>query len=192
MPLTAQAPPFDLLLDRLPDNYAGYLIRTDYRIGIQISLCLQDDGLTQEERVTQAVWLLFGSGAPPLETALEGLSWYLSCGQPRRDDVPAAGTPQRVWFDYDHARIVSSFYKSFGMKVHRETLHWFEFMALLDGLDEDSALSNAIQLRGTDTAKLKGRHKSDVERAKRLLTPPVQYSEEEQAAIEDFFGGTEK
>lgn len=189
MPQNEQAPPFNLLLDRLPDSYDGYLFRTDYRIGIQISLCLQDEDLTQEERVTQAVWLLFGNGAPPLETALEGLAWYLSCGQPRREDIPPSGAPQRFWFDYDHARIVSSFYKSFGVKIHRENLHWFEFMAMLDGLDEDSALSNAIQLRGTDTTKLKGKHKRDMERAKKLLTPPVTYSEEEQAAIEEFFGG---
>ena len=66
MPLNGQAPPFNLLLDPLPDSYAGYLIRTDYRIGVQISLCLQDEDLTQEERVSQAVWLLFGSGAPPV------------------------------------------------------------------------------------------------------------------------------
>lgn len=105
--------------------------------------------------------------------------------------MPPSVAPQRFWFDYDHARIVSSFYKTFGTRLHRERLHWFEFMSMLDGLDEDSALSNAIQLRGTDTSKMKGRQKREVERAKKLLTPPVTYSEDERAAIAEFFSGAE-
>lgn len=71
--------------------------------------------------------------------------------------------------------------------MHRENLHWFEFMSMLDCVDEDSSLSNAIQLRGTDTSKMKGKQKRDTERAKRLLTPPVHYSESEQEAIDEFF-----
>ncbi len=183
---SGQVQPFNILLDPLPDSYEGYLIRTDYRIGIQISLCLQDMDLTQNERVSEALWLLYGNGVPPFGTALEGLSWFLSCGQPKRDDVPSGG-PQRFWFDYDHARIAASFYKTYGVKLHRERLHWFEFMAMLDSLDEDSSLSNAIQLRGTDTSQMKGKQRAQFERAKRLMTPPVRYTEEEEAAIEAFF-----
>ena len=36
---------FNLLLDALPTEYEGYLIRTDYRIGIQISQALEDEEL---------------------------------------------------------------------------------------------------------------------------------------------------
>ena len=184
---TAQVPAFNLLLDRLPDNFDGWLIRTDYRIGIQISLCLQDEELTQEERMTEAVCLLFGNGLPPLETAMNGLNWFLQCGQPKRDDVPASQGKQKFWFDFDHARICASFRKTFGMELHKIRMHWFEFMALLDCLDEDSSLSNAIQMRGQDTSKMKGRQKHDAERVKKILSPPVQYSEAEQDQINDFF-----
>lgn len=184
---SAQAPAFNILLDRLPDSYQGWLIRTDYRIGIQIALCLQDEELTQEERVTEAVYLLFGNGQPPLQTAMDGIAWFLQCGQPKREDVPATTSSQRFWFDFDHARICASFQKTFGVKLHRENLHLFEFMSMLDCVDEDSSLSNAIQLRGTDTSKMKGKQKRDTERAKRLLTPPVHYSESEQEAIDEFF-----
>lgn len=182
-----QVPAFNILLDRLPDNFKGWLIRTDYRIGIQISICLQDEDLTQEERITESVYLLFGNGIPPVETALAGLMWFLSCGQPKRDDISPSAAPQRFWFDFDHARICASIRKTYGIELHRMNLHWFEFMSMLDCLDEDSSLSNAIQLRGTNTAKMKGKQKQQVERAKKLLTPPVQYSKEEQDAIDDFF-----
>ena len=42
---------FNMLLDRLPSSYKGYLIRTDYRIGIQISLALDDPDLSDNDRV---------------------------------------------------------------------------------------------------------------------------------------------
>lgn len=190
MAQTEQAPPFNILLDRLPDNYDGWLIRTDYRIGVQISLCLQDDDLTNEERASQALWLLYGNGMPPLETALAGLSWFLSCGHPQREDAPASGGPQRFWFDFDHARIAASFYKTYGMKLHREVLHWFEFMSMLDCLDEDSSLSHAIQLRGTDTSKMDSKQRREFERAKKLITPPRHFTDEEKEAIEAFFGSS--
>lgn len=182
-----QAPAFNILLDRLPNDYHGWLIRTDYRIGIQISLCLQDEELTQEERITEAIYLLFGNGQPPIQTAVEAISWFLQCGQQKREDAPAASSPQRFWFDFDHARICASFQKTFGIELHKVSMHWFEFMAMLDCVDEDSSLSNAIQLRGTDTSKMKGKQRRDIERAKKLLTPPVQYTESEKEAIDEFF-----
>ena len=185
----AEREPFTALLDPLPDSWQGWLMRTDYRIGIQISLCLQDGDLSRQERAAVALSLLYGEGVPPLETALEGLSWFLSCGQPRREDLPEGGGPARFWFDFDAARIAASFRKSFGVDLLRARLHWFEFMALLDCLDEDSSLSNAIQLRGADTSQMKGRQRRAYERARRLLTPPPRYSDEEREAIEAFFQG---
>lgn len=187
----AQAQPFNLLLDPLPEDYKGWLIRTDYRIGMQISLCLGDAELSQNERIAQSVYLLFGEGTPPLDVALEGLEWFLNGGQPRRDDIPPVAGPQRFWFDYDAARTSASFKKSFGIDLHRVKMHWFEFLSLLDCVDEDSSLSHAIQTRGTDTSTMKGKQRHDVERIKRLLTPPVTYTQEEQEAIDNFFSQME-
>lgn len=181
------AQPFNILLDPLPDSYEGWLIRTDYRIGIQISLCLEDQDLNEEERVTRALWLLYGNGIPPFEIALDGLHWFMNCGQPKRDDVSHGGGSARFWFDFDHARIAASIRQSYGLEIHREKLHWFEFMAMLDCVNEDSSLSNALQIRGTDTSQMKGKQRRDFERIKKLVTPPVHYTDEEQEAIEAFF-----
>lgn len=177
---------YNILLDPLPDHYNGWLIRTDYRIGIQISLCLKDESLTENERIYIALSLLYGNGVPPFETAVNGLTWFLRCGEEARDDVRGSGKTL-LYFDFDHARIMASFRKTFGMELHKARLHWFEFMAMLDSVDEDSSLSNAIQVRGTDTSGMKGRQKSNYDRMKKNLTPPVHYSEEEQEAIDAFF-----
>lgn len=175
---------YNILLDRLPEEYEGYLIRTDYRIGMQIALCLEDPDLNENDRVYVAACLLFGLGLPPLEIAAEGLGWFLRCGGEKRDDSPKKAS---LWFDFDSGRIYSSFRKTYGIELHKIQMHWFEFMELLGGLDEDSALSNALQIRGTDTSKMKGKQRADYERLKRNLEPPKHYSQEEEASFKEFW-----
>ena len=51
---------YNMLLDRLPTDYNGYLIRTSFRIGMQICMCLKDDNYTEEEKLGIAFDLLYG------------------------------------------------------------------------------------------------------------------------------------
>ena len=71
---------FNLLLDALPAEYEGYLIRTDYRIGIQISQALEDEELEPYEKIGIALSLLYGNGIPPADIAYAGLRWFLNAG----------------------------------------------------------------------------------------------------------------
>lgn len=175
---------FNMLLDRLPEDYNGYLIRTDYRIGIQIHLALEDPNLSERDRAWVALTLLYGAGMPPLNTALDGLVWFLRCGDEKEMEP---GGKRLMWFDFDSARLYSSFRQTFGIELHKVRLHWFEFMSMLESLNEDSALSHAIQIRGTDTSKMKGKQKQDYERLKRNLTPAPALSDEEKDAVEAFW-----
>ena len=164
---------FNMLLDRLPSDYKGYLIRTDYRIGIQISLALDDPNLSDNDRAWVALSLLYGAGMPPIDIALEG-------------EIEPGGK-RMMWFDFDSARLYASFRQTFGIELHKVNLHWFEFMAMMESLNEDSAMSHALQIRGTDTSKMKGKQKQEYERLKRNLTPAPALSEEEKEAIDAFW-----
>lgn len=50
---------FNVLLDRLPKEYEGFPIDTDFDIGIQIIQVLEDEQLSQQERMGTALSLLF-------------------------------------------------------------------------------------------------------------------------------------
>ena len=56
---------YNAMLDRLPEDYCGWLIRTDYRIGVQIQLCISDPELSDSEKTGTALSLLYG---PAMET----------------------------------------------------------------------------------------------------------------------------
>ena len=141
--------------------------------------------MSENDRVFTAISLLFGRSLPPLETAVEGLGWFMRCGAEAQDAPDKA--KQCIWFDFDAGRICSSFRKSFGIDIHKQKMHWFEFMELLGCVDEDSALSHAIQIRGTDTSGMKPKQKAQYERLKKKLTPPVKFTKEEQEAIDEFW-----
>ena len=78
---------YNYLLDRLPTEYEGYLIRTDYRIGMQIDMCLSDRSFPEEDRVLNALYLLYGNGIPDdFIVAYKGLVWFMSCGEKELTD----------------------------------------------------------------------------------------------------------
>lgn len=51
---------YNFLLDSLPEDYEGYLLRTDYRVGIQISQALEDEELSLQERLAVAFHCYMG------------------------------------------------------------------------------------------------------------------------------------
>ena len=175
---------FNILLDKLPTEYEGYLIRTSYRIGIQICLCLEDPDYTEQEKTAICLNLLYGNGMPDPETAIKGLSWFLSCGKEEKKQVGKNKT--LFYFDFDAGRLYSSFKQTYGIDLHKIDMHWFEFIELMGSLDEHSAFENAIQIRDYDMSDLKGKARANMQRMKQNLTPEVKYSAEEQEAIDKF------
>lgn len=176
---------YNAMLDRLPEDYNGWLIRTDYRIGVQIQLCISDPDLTDSEKTWTALSLLYGNGIPPdLKTALDGLSWFLSCGEP-----PSPGEvdnePPLYSFELDSGRIVSGFRKVFGIDLSREKLHWFEFISMLGDL-KDTAFTSVIDIRSTDPSDVDKKKRAEFIRMKNRFSLSGQYSAEEQAEIDEF------
>ena len=107
---------FNVLLDPFPDNYEGYLIRTDFRIGVQIALALADDDLADTEKAATALYLLYGEGVPrDLNLAFKGLRWFMKGGELRgiatddeEEDDDAEGE-DIFSFEYDAMRLYSGF-----------------------------------------------------------------------------------
>lgn len=172
---------YNALLDRLPEDYNGWLIRTDYRIGVQIQMCVSDPALTDSEKTGTALWLLYGNGMPDTKTAISGLSWFMSCGDPKpaeEDEGPAVYS-----FEYDAGRIASGFRKVFGLDITRERLHWFQFVPMLADLS-GTAFTNVIDIRTTDEKDVaKERRAEFLRMKKRFALPRQDWTPEEDEKI---------
>lgn len=145
----------NIMLDGLPTEYKGYLIRTDFRIGMQISEALSDVNLAYPEKMAAALQLLYGNGVPhDRETAENGLWWFMRGGA-EDEDMPERTSGKKV-FDYeqDNRLVYSAFRARFGIDLTRERLHWFAFLAMLSDVGGCS-LADIMEIRGVDLSKLK-------------------------------------
>lgn len=158
---------FNVMLDRLPTEYKGFPINSSFRIGIQISQLLGDNGLSEVERLYKAYDLLFldeglgtgetvpfknsdGGDIPPpdLQTAQEGILWFLTGWY---TDNTAKGKEKEepkkdMDYDVDQWRIFSAFLTQFGVNLNTEDMHFWAFMGLLSTLEE-CAFTRIVDIR---------------------------------------------
>lgn len=178
---------FNYQLDKLPNEYMGYLIRTDFRIGIQIIQCMKDSDYDDTEKTAICLNLLYGNGFPrDFDIAIDGLYWYLKCGEDKTTGESTDTDQDEVYdFDYDSKLIYSAFMKAYGINLNQVNMHWFEFCALMADLN-DTAFSKVIYYRSVDVSDMKGKQLATYTRIKEKLKLPVKYTSEEREAIEKF------
>lgn len=187
---------FNIILDKLPTEYEGYRINTDFQIGIQISQLIGDNELSEDERLCWALSLLFPTEdeegnelqIPDMDTAIAGLRWFL--GDWIHDNLPKAENTAKVTdYDIDQWRIYAAFLSQYGINLNTAQLHFWEFMGLLQNLEE-CAYTRVIDIRQrTETGKMGEKEKKALRKAKQIYKLPDAESEmtaEEISAVEKF------
>ena len=177
----------DIILDGFPEEYEDYLIRTDFRIGIQIAECLNDVDMAEPEKLQVALKLLYGAGIPSnRQLAEDGLKWFMRGGQPEKEHT-SDGKPQTYDFEQDNRLTYSAFRARYGIDLTRERLHWFAFLSMLDDLGT-CALTDIIGVRGMDLSKLSEDQKKYYAELKAKYRIEPKLSEGELARIAEFEG----
>lgn len=130
---------FNPILDNYPDNFEGYLIRSSFRVGMQIMICLESEEYQEYEKMAYAIDLLYGEGKPDSETALRGLMWFLSGGNIENQDNVQQDIEQidkSLDFNVDASRITTAFKRTYNIDLATANLHWFEFLNMLGDLGD--------------------------------------------------------
>lgn len=170
---------FNILLDPLPEEWNGYPIDSDFRIGIQISQCLEDKSLSKLERKLTAINLLFPDEdkRPELEEANSGLKWFLN--EFSHDKHKSTGGSNPISFDNDQWRIYAAFFNQYRIDLNTIDMHWFTFMGLLSNLCECS-FNGVVDIRQKKlTSKMSKEEKEAYNKAKEV------YSLAEEEPISD-------
>ena len=153
----------NILIDLLPSKIVvdgtEYEINTDFRISVLFSLLMEDDELTEEQKVLQALSLYYPVIPNDIGKAIEQIKWFYSCG---KSDKPIGNkkrkTNSKKVFDFeaDANYIYSAFMSQYRIDLQDiGQLHWWKFKALLEGLKEDNKLSKIIEYRSVDLSKIK-------------------------------------
>lgn len=186
---------FNVLLDELPEEWEGYPIASDFRTGIQIMQCLQDEEFEKEERIMCALELLFPNKRkrPDIQQAEKCLNWFMT--EFNHDKHKKKNDNKKAYdFDIDQWRIYSAFLNQYRIDLSSTDMHWFVFMGLLSNLDE-CAFTRVVDIRNKKPrAKDSNEVKKAIAEAKNVYRIDnvkeeelsVEEKEREAAALEQF------
>lgn len=163
-----------LLLDGLPEEYEGVPLSADFRNMIQVDLILREEGVSDVEKTLAALSQLYPEIPADLELAIRGLEWFFSRGaSPQAEDRGApAQKPQPRAFDFDQDAnlIFAAFYAAYGISLTTvDFLHWWEFMALLEGLPEQTLFKRVMYWRTAELGELPKEERKHVQKMRKLF-----------------------
>lgn len=126
---------FNVMLDSFPDEWQGYKLNTDFRIGIMIALATSDNSLSDEEKSIVVLNLLFEDDYPESTQEIgECIEWFMNGWA--TDHFKKSGGVEVMNFDADQGRIYSAFLMQYKIDLNIEDMHFWKFMLLLTNLEE--------------------------------------------------------
>ena len=175
----------NIILDGLPKavkiDGAAVRINTDFRVCLKILRAFEDERLTDSEKITVLVTLLYPE--IPENTALvisQGLK-FLNMG--KEPAMERAKLPQIFSFEKDAQYIFTAFQSSFSIDLSQiEYLHWWAFRSLFSDLGE-SFFNTLIGLR---TRRNKGKLTKEEKEFVREHSELIELEDRHSKAAEDF------
>ena len=113
------------------------------------------------EKIAKSISLIFGGTLPPnLREALVGMMNFFALRDAADDPTEnptGHGTSGKRDYDFaqDAGLIYAAFRQQYGINLLSEKLHWWEFRALLAGLDETTQFVKVVTYRGIDLSTVK-------------------------------------
>lgn len=146
-----------LLLGRLPREIKGVAISPDFRNMIRVEMLLTDNKLPLETRLYMALNQLYPKIPGNAQEAIEGLFWFYSRGESKKNPEGQERGRRAYDFSQDAGLIYSAFFASYGINLPDvDFMHWWEFLALFEGLPEETLIKRVMYWRTCDMTKLKG------------------------------------
>lgn len=154
----------NLLVDKLPTDYEGLKIDTNFRSFILFELLMQDNELKKEEKIYLAIKLLYEEEPKDLKKAIEGILWFYKCSEKEKKSKGGENGKKKQIYSYEHDAkyIYSAFLSQYGIDLNEiNYLHWFKFKALFEGLKSDNRINEIMSYRAMDLSKIKDKAERD-------------------------------
>ena len=171
-----------------------YKINTDFRVALRCFEVVDDATICDEERALAVIYLLFGfiPEAEKLGAFLDKARLFLQCGETTEQQ---AEKKANMSLTHDRGYINASFMSDYRIDLNTAQLHFWQFVELIQGLTENSALSRLRELRDYDLSTIKdAKSRSKIAKAQAQVALPVQRTRDELEAWDEFerlFAGEE-
>lgn len=174
----------NILIDKLPNEYEGLEINTDFRSSILFELLMQDNSLSPELKIKLSLKLYYKEIPLDIKKALNGILWFYKCGKEDKKtnkNVIQSKKKQIYSFEHDADYIYSAFLEQYSIDLNNANIHWWKFRALFNGLNENVMFSKITGYRSMDTENIKDKEQQKYyEKMKRMYALPDNRTIEEK------------
>ena len=174
----------NILIDKLPNEYEGLEINTDFRSSILFELLMQDNSLSPELKIKLSLNLYYKEVPLDIKKALNGILWFYKCGKEENKKTKSTkqNKKKQIYsFEYDADYIYSAFLEQYGIDLNEVKMHWWKFRALFNGLNENTMFSKITGYRSMNTESIKDKEqKKYYEDMKRVYALPDNRTIEEK------------
>ena len=160
-------------------------IDSNFRASILFELMIQDNELSNEEKIVQALKLYYGDNIPEnIPEAIDKiLEFYRGGKEEPRAIGGAKGKNTRVYsYDHDSDLIYSAFMRDYKIDLQEvKYLHWWKFKALFRGLSKDNEIVKIMGYRGVDLNTIKNKEEREhYKKLKEIYKLPLDKRDEER------------
>jgi len=150
----------DVLPDSVEYNGKSYAVKTDFKVWLKFHSIITDNTKTPAEKSIDAILCCFdGKRCKRLpDTAEDAIAALLQffCEKTETKSGKKASKSEKVFdFTEDSGYIYAAFFQEYGIDLSKSSMHWYRFLALLNGLSEDTKLRKIIAWRGVNLSGIK-------------------------------------
>lgn len=185
----------NLLIDLVPDKVSiediEYEINSNFRTSILFELLMQDNTISEEDKIIQALELYYPKLPKDINKAIEGILWFYRCG---KDEIEyktknkGTGKSTNVYsYNYDDDYIYSAFLDQYGIDLQDvKYLHWWKFKAMFKALKEDNEIVKIMGYRAMDVNKIKDKEqRAYYKKMQELYKIPSNISKDEKEKLSE-------
>lgn len=173
----------NILIDKLPTDYEGLKINTNFRSFILFELLMQEN-LKEDYKMAMALKLFYEEPIQDVKKAIEGILWFYSRGKKEQKSEKTDNTSYNNIYSYEHDAdlIYSAFLSQYGIDLATiDYLHWFEFRALFEGLNDENRICQIMGYRSINLNEIKDKKEREkYKKLKRRYALPDNRSVEEK------------
>lgn len=157
----------NILIDFLPtcveiDN-KKYEINSDFRTSILFELMIEDEALSDEDKLYATLDLYYKELPQNIKEAIEKALWFYKGGKEDIQIINSFKTKKSIMgsdtkiysFEYDADYIYSAFLTQYHIDLQDISyLHWWKFKAMFKSLKEDNEIVKIMGYRSMDINKI--------------------------------------
>ena len=176
----------NILIDKLPNDYKGLKINTNFRSFILFELLMQDNTLSKEDKIYMSIKLFYEGEIHDIKKAIDGIVWFYTMGESEnKKNAKKMQNDKKIniySYEYDAKYIYAAFLDQYGIDLNEiNDLHWFKFKSLFEGLKDENKICEIMGYRAVDLNKIKNEEeKKKYRKLKMLWALPDNRTEEEK------------